>query len=39
VKPEEVKANAHDASVDIPAGLWSDLKAAKLLDAAAPTEG
>jgi D-threo-aldose 1-dehydrogenase len=38
VKPEEVKANAHDASVDIPASLWSDLKSAKLLDATAPTE-
>jgi D-threo-aldose 1-dehydrogenase len=39
VKPEEVKGNVHDASVEIPASLWSDLKAAKLLDAAAPTKG
>jgi len=39
VKPEEVKANVHDASVAIPADLWSDLKAAKLLDPAAPTKG
>jgi D-threo-aldose 1-dehydrogenase len=39
VKPEEVKANVHDASVEIPAGLWSDLKSAKLLDSAAPTKG
>ena len=39
VKPEEVKANVHDATVEIPASLWSDLKAAKLLDSAAPTKG
>ena len=39
VKPEEVKSNVHDASVEIPASLWSDLKSAKLLDAAAPTKG
>src|SRR5260370_39793347 len=39
VKPDEVKSNVHDASVEIPASLWSDLKAAKLLDAAAPTKG
>ena len=39
VKPEEVKSNVHDASVEIPASLWSDLKAAKLLDSAAPTKG
>lgn len=39
VKPEEVKANVHDATVAIPASLWSDLKAAKLVDPAAPTEG
>ena len=39
IKPEEVKANVHDASVDIPAGLWSDLKSAKLLDPASPTKG
>ena len=39
VKPEEVKANVHDASVEIPASLWSDLKSARLLDPAAPTKG
>ena len=38
VKPEEVKSNVHDATVEIPASLWSDLKSAKLLDAAAPTK-
>jgi D-threo-aldose 1-dehydrogenase len=39
VKPEEVKANVHDATVEIPASLWSDLKSTKLLDPAAPTKG
>jgi D-threo-aldose 1-dehydrogenase len=39
VKPEEVKSNVHDATVETPASLWSDLKSAKLLDAAAPTKG
>jgi D-threo-aldose 1-dehydrogenase len=39
VKPEEVKANVHDASVKIPASLWSELKSAKLLNEAAPTAG
>jgi D-threo-aldose 1-dehydrogenase len=39
VKPEEVKSNVHDATVEIPASLWSDFKSAKLLDAAAPTKG
>ena len=39
VKPEEVKSNVQDATVEIPAGLWSDLKSAKLLDSAAPTKG
>ena len=38
VKPEEVKSNVHDAPVEIPAGLWSDLKSARLLDSAAPTK-
>jgi D-threo-aldose 1-dehydrogenase len=38
VKPDELKANVHDASVEIPASLWSDLKSAKLLDSAAPTK-
>jgi D-threo-aldose 1-dehydrogenase len=39
VTPAEVKSNVHDASVEIPAALWSDLKAAKLVDASAPTKG
>ena len=39
VKPEEVKSNVSDATVEIPTSLWSDLKSAKLLDAAAPTKG
>ena len=39
VKPEEVKANVHDASVKIPASLWSELKSAKLLEASAPIKG
>jgi D-threo-aldose 1-dehydrogenase len=39
VKPEEVTTNVHDASVAIPAGLWSDLKAAKLVEPTAPTKG
>jgi D-threo-aldose 1-dehydrogenase len=39
VKPEEVKANVQDATVAIPASLWSDLKSAKLLEEAAPTKG
>jgi len=38
VKPEEVKANVQDASVEIPASVWSDLKSARLLDQAAPTK-
>ncbi len=38
VKPEEVKANVHDASVEISGSLWSDLKSAKLLDSEAPTK-
>ncbi len=37
VKPEEVEANVHDASVEIPPSLWSDLKSASLLNLAAPT--
>ena len=39
VTPEEVKVNVHDASVEIPTSLWSDLKAANLLGATAPTTG
>ena len=39
VRPEEVKANVHDATVAIPAGLWADLKSARLLDSSAPTKG
>ena len=38
VKPAEVEANAADAEHEVPAGLWSELKAAGLLDPAAPTE-
>ena len=37
VKPEEVKANVHDAAAKIPAGFWSDLKGRGLLPEAAPT--
>ena len=37
VKPAEVEANAADAEGIVPAGLWSDLKSAGLLDPAAPT--
>jgi D-threo-aldose 1-dehydrogenase len=39
VKPDEVKANVHDATVAIPNRLWSDLKSAGLLNPAAPTAG
>jgi D-threo-aldose 1-dehydrogenase len=39
VKPEEVKVNAEDASAEIPAALWADLKSGGLLDKAAPTKG
>ena len=37
VKPAEAEANAADADQAPPAGLWSDLKAAGLLDPSAPT--
>jgi D-threo-aldose 1-dehydrogenase len=37
VKPTEVEANAIDSEQKVPAGLWSDLKSAGLLDPAAPT--
>ena len=37
VKPAEVEANAADAEANVPAGLWSDLKSAGLLDPGAPT--
>jgi len=37
VKPAEAVANAADADQKMPAALWSDLKAAGLLDPAAPT--
>ncbi len=37
VKPAEVQANAADAEHPVPAGLWRELKAAGLLDPAAPT--
>ncbi|MDM0113647.1 aldo/keto reductase [Variovorax sp. J22R133] len=36
VKPGEVEANAADADGQVPPALWSDLKSAGLLDAAAP---
>lgn len=36
-RPHEAAANAADADARIPSGLWSDLKAAGLLDQAAPT--
>jgi D-threo-aldose 1-dehydrogenase len=36
VKPSEVEANVTDAQAKVPAALWSDLKAAGLLDAGAP---
>jgi len=38
VKPDEVKANVHDATVAIPAALWSDLKSAGLLNATEHTK-
>ncbi len=37
VQPAEVEANAADAAQPVPAGLWSELKSAGLLDPAAPT--
>jgi D-threo-aldose 1-dehydrogenase len=37
VKPEEIEANAADAEQPVPAGLWSDLKSAGVLDPSAPT--
>jgi D-threo-aldose 1-dehydrogenase len=37
VKPAEVEANAADAGMAVPAGLWKDLKSAGLLDPAVPT--
>ena len=37
VKPDEVRANIVDASEKVPPALWSDLKAAGLLNPAAPT--
>src|SRR6202050_687797 len=37
VRPERRRANAADAANKVPAALWSDLKAAGLLDPAAPT--
>lgn len=36
VKPEEVIANVKDMSEKVPSGLWSDLKAEKLLPAHVP---
>ncbi len=37
VNPSEAEANAADAEHQVPAGLWSDLKAAGIIDASAPT--
>jgi D-threo-aldose 1-dehydrogenase len=37
VNPAEAEANAADAGHKVPAALWSELKAAGLLDPAAPT--
>ena len=37
VKPTEAEANAIDSELKVPAGLWSDLKSAGLLDPDAPT--
>ena len=37
VKPSEVEANVADAQANVPAALCSDLTAAGLLDASAPT--
>jgi D-threo-aldose 1-dehydrogenase len=37
VNPAEAEANAADAGHKVPAALWSELKAAGLLDRAAPT--
>ncbi len=36
VKPAEIEANVADADGAVPAGLWSDLKSAGLLDKSAP---
>ena len=36
VKPEEVRGNVAAMTAAVPAALWSDLKAERLLDAAAP---
>jgi D-threo-aldose 1-dehydrogenase len=36
VKPEEVRANVAAMTARVPAALWSDLRAEKLLDPAAP---
>lgn len=36
VKPDEVRRNVAAMTTRVPAGLWSDLKAERLLDAAAP---
>ena len=37
VKPSEVESNVADARAKVPAALWSDLKAAGLIDASVPT--
>lgn len=39
VKPDEVRRNAAAMRARVPAALWSDLKAERLLDPSAPTPG
>ena len=39
VKPDEVRRNAAAMRTRVPAALWSDLKAERLLDPSAPTPG
>ena len=39
VKPDEVRNNVAAMATTVPAGLWSDLKAERLLDPAAPVPG
>jgi D-threo-aldose 1-dehydrogenase len=34
--PAEVSANAADAQQEVPAGVWSDLKSAGVLEASVP---
>ena len=39
VKPDEVRHNVAAMATKVPSGLWSDLKAERLLDQAAPVPG